>query len=235
LAAFFPIIDMRASVWVPVATGFFISTNRLFATAKHVVVDENGQPRRELAAIHINRPAGRVSVRSVTYIAAHATADVAIGLLADHQFRDAGVRYTNKCFALAASGPAAGAKVVTMAFPKSELKAADGRFDLKFTSDVAAGILEEYYPAGRDRTMLPGRCYRTSLSIPSGASGGPVAAGNGEVFAINSTGWDGIPVGFVSSVEDLLDLQIPMVELPDGTRTPVTIRELVSLSLVVMR
>jgi hypothetical protein len=95
LAPIFPIIDMRDSVWIPVATGFFISTNGLFATAKHVVIDDCGQPHRSLAAVQIDRRAGRVIVRSVIYLAAHAVADVAIGLLTDQQFRESGVSPTN--------------------------------------------------------------------------------------------------------------------------------------------
>jgi hypothetical protein len=42
-SAFFPIIQMRDSgPWTPIGTGFVISNNGLFATAKHVVLDEQG-------------------------------------------------------------------------------------------------------------------------------------------------------------------------------------------------
>jgi hypothetical protein len=61
-----------------------------------------------------------------------------------------------------------------------------------------------------------------------------VFMGAGEVFGINSIGLDGVPVGYVSSVEDLLDLEIPKVELPDGSSRRVSIRDLVSLRLVPM-
>jgi hypothetical protein len=103
-----------------------------------------------------------------------------------------------------------------MAFPKSELASDQKNFTLKFTTATLAGTVEKYHPEGRDSSMLPGRCFQTSMDISAGASGGPVAFGDGSVFGINSTGWDGVPVGFISSVEDLFELEVRRIRLPDG-------------------
>jgi hypothetical protein len=55
------------------------------------------------------------------------------------------------------------------------------------------------------------------MEIHGGASGGPVVGKSGRVFALNSTGWDGVSdVSFVSLVEEILRLAIPFIKLPSG-------------------
>ncbi len=181
---------------------FFISNNGLFATAKHVVLDERGKLLDGLAGVQLLRTDNRVIIREAKKIAVHPRADVAIGFLFDREFAEGRGQTVNKCFALSRELPPVGSKVVTMAFPKSQLTEDERTFSLKFATSAVAGTIEEYHPHGRDAVMLPGRCFRTSMDIASGASGGPVAWGDGWVFGINSTGMEGAPVGFVSSVEE---------------------------------
>ena len=154
----------------------------------------------------------------------------------DREFAVGRGQTVNKCFALSRDLPAVGSNVVTMAFPKSQLTEDQGAFSLKFSTSAVSGTIEEYYPDRRDSVMLPGRCFRTSMDIAAGASGGPVAYGDGWVFGINSTGMEGAPVGFVSSVEDILDLDVGRIRLPSGEiREQGTIRDLAGLGLVILR
>jgi S1-C subfamily serine protease len=236
-AGFFPIIHKREGApWIPIATGFFISQNGLFATAKHVVVDRDGQIIRSLAGVQLLRGDNRVIVRDVKKIVVHPRADVAVGFLFDREFAENRTQTVNKCFELTRSVPEVGSKVVTFAFPQSELRTAGEAFHLKFSTAVSKGVLEVFYPEGRDSVVLPGRCFQTSMNILAGASGGPVAFGDGRVFGINSTGMEGVPVGFVSSVNDLLDLEVRAIRLPDGViRERITLSELAERDLIRVR
>lgn len=210
MRAIFPIISgIDGVAWRPVATGFFVSNNGFFATAKHVVTDESGHILRDLAGVQLLPGENRARVRQIRHLALHPVADVAVGLLADPIFDAGGPQTLNATLRVTLKVPQVRTKVATVAFPNSEVHIREQGRDLEFTSDVTLSEIEEYLPAGRDRVMLPGRCFRIGATIKSGASGGPAALSHGAVFGINSTGIDGTEIGYVSSVIDLLDLHVP--------------------------
>jgi S1-C subfamily serine protease len=235
LEAIFPIVQRDSEApWKPIGTGFFISTMGMFATARHVLADRySSAPYPSLYAIQINPAKREIHVREIAHIALHPTADVAIGFLHDKLFTEQGIRNKNRCFGLTRHVPAIGQKVAAFGYPKPVVSLSDDAFDLTFASCSFAGLLEEVYPQGRDSTLLRRLCFRTSMATAPGASGGPVAFGDGKVFALISSGIEGQPINFVSPITEILDLPIPAVRLADGkVRSDMKVADLERLRLL---
>jgi S1-C subfamily serine protease len=190
IETFFPIVSATATgPWRPVATGFFISNNGLFATAKHVVTETStGAVLPNLMGVQLIRREKRIVLRDVVKLQLHPTADVAVRFLYDKKFAEHRIRSVDRCFALTERIPVFGSNVATIAFPWSTSIGDLQRFEMRLSTEVSQGIIQEYYPAGRDSVLLPGRCARTTMDIPGGASGGPMVSEDGCVFALNSTG-----------------------------------------------
>ena len=101
-----------------IGTAFFICTNGLFVTAKHVVMDGRGErPIDPLTAVqfiennqYILRPVLSVSTNG---------SDVAIGALAPGMHRGTSEPLINSILSLTTKIPAPGSIVTTFAYPKS--------------------------------------------------------------------------------------------------------------------
>jgi hypothetical protein len=229
----FPIFQQNDSgLWKPLGTGFFIATNGFFATAKHVLIDDDGMLLPGLVGLQImprgERP--RVRLRAIIHVTLHDSADLAVGFLA-YEGKD------NSAFQLTERLPHKGDTVVTFAISRLGVVALEGSsFELQFAPEIIYNKLEEHWPTGRDKTFLPNNCFQSGMLCEAGNSGGPVFFGEGDVFAINSTSSEGEqPYSFHSSVTELLDMDVYEVPLEidgGGIRDEVSIRELGQLGYV---
>jgi hypothetical protein len=234
--AIFPIVQIKSDTkWKPIATGFFISNNGLFATAKHVLVNNEGRPLRSLFGIQVLHETNEILAREIVGIDLHPLADVGIGFLFDKTFAERGEQTVNKMFGLTVKMPNAGERIVTYSFPRSAAFQNGNAQVLKFASAASEGVFEEFHPVRRDRSFLPGPCIRTSMPLAPGSSGGPVAFGDGYIFAINSTGYNGTDLSYVSPISSLLELAVHHVRLLDGTvRSRITLAALAEMGLIVL-
>jgi hypothetical protein len=121
--------------------------------------------------------------------------------------RDTGVPLRNKVLVLTSRLPQAGDLVSTWAFPKSRHKHEGNSGHVSIAPKLYDGEVLKEYPSGRGG-LLPGRCYETNLAIEGGASGGPVFDEHGHVFAVNSTGFNGTDIGYVSHIQSIGGLSL---------------------------
>lgn len=236
--AIFPIVTQQQDgLFVAIGTGFFVSENGVFITAAHVVeavLDEKGNAAGPFGIFQF-LPGGHYYVRPIHRTTRHLVSDVAVGVAVPMSHNITGAPMPNKLLTLAARPPQVGSVVCTYAYPKTDIQPGKPQI-VRFAPGFFEGSLLESHPNGRDKVVLPGPCFRTSMVIHGGSSGGPVVGPNGTVFAINSTGFDDDELSYVSCISEVLDLAIPDVALP-GSAIPrsTTLRELRERGFVLSR
>jgi len=226
--------------WHFVATAFFINRNGLFATAKHVITEED----RKTITPGLNGfwfPNNRECIiRPVVQLNLHEKADIAVGILAPVYKKDSKEPLTNKSMTLTLALPKIKTICSTFAYPKTTVDSSEQAQSVHLRTSWLFGRVEEYYPDGADKIFLTGKGFRTSHVVPFGASGGPVADYKGKVFGINSAGLNlptsEEPISFISSIHDLLECKLHKIQL--GTsgdiREEITVEELVQNRLITL-
>jgi hypothetical protein len=219
-----------------IGTGFFITTNGLFVTARHVlldVLDSHGNQRFPIGLLQF-LPGNRYIYRPILRCVTHEIADVGVGVAAPIA-NAVGEPLTNKILTLTTVPAPVGSRVVTYAYPKHSNFSQSGQQVLNLTPTFYDGDIEEYFPHGRDRTLLPAPCYRTNMVIHGGASGGPVFTRSGWVFGVNSTGMDGTNVSHVSRVDETLTLLLNDISIDGKPARPVRMVELIERGHIICR
>jgi hypothetical protein len=236
--AVFPILSQDAKgIFSLIGTGFFIAENGIFVTAAHVisaVLDEHDNPTGPLGLFQFS-PGGKYYPRPIHCATRHPVADVAVGVAWPMHHNQTGHPLPNKLLSLSTSAPGLGTVVSTYAYPKTTIQRGSPQV-IHFEPAFFDGQVVEHFPNGRDRAVLPGACFQTSMVIHGGASGGPVLGPNGAVFGVNSTGFENEAVSFVSCISQILELGIPDVVVP-GSHRPrlVTVRELCEMKFVLSK
>lgn len=103
---------------------------------------------------------------------------MAIGFLFDKPYVDDGVQTLTPVLPLTVVAPHEGDRIVSFAYPNSTGELRKNGSEMVFNGDAMEGHFEEAHPNGRDRVILTGPCYRTSMPLAAGPSGGPVVFGN---------------------------------------------------------
>ena len=234
--AIFPILKkIKSSEWELIGTGFFITENGIFVSAKHVFMEAMDRDRKQTYPIFIVQrlPNNKFIQRNVRYCSTHDVADVGIGVLDQLKFDATGELVKNKIVTLAPVPPDIGETIVTFAYPRHIKTIEDDGFSFLFLPDFYDGKLEEYYPNGRDQVKMPAPCYRTTINIHGGASGGPVFGPSGHVFGVNSTSFSSATdISFVSRINEILSLRVNDVRLYRSKPGSTTIFELAKRGFV---
>jgi hypothetical protein len=94
------------------------------------------------------------------------------------------------------------------------------------------GCITKLYRNGRDKTLLSGPCYETSMQIYGGSSGGPVFGPSGRVIGVNSTGYDDFPVSHFVPVSEIVDISISGVRISSDMSKDLYISEMIERDLI---
>jgi hypothetical protein len=225
--AIFPILSHDKENFNLIGTGFFITNDGLFITAKHVLldaIDENGAQTKPLMLIQFSD--GGYTIRPITRSISHDIADISIGLSAPMRHNTTGTTLKNKKLNLNSHIPDEGKDIFTYAYPKTVIKHSEVP-ELHFYSDCFRGLIQKYYPDGRDSVLLPGPCVQTSMYVHGGASGGPVFDLDGNVFGVNSTGFENEDLSFVTPIHTIENLLLTDVLIPNNSSGQVSMKELI--------
>jgi hypothetical protein len=228
--AIIPIIQKRDGDFYFLATGFFISKWGLFVTAKHVFEVDGAMSFNDtyVASFHD----GKFLLREVGNIFYSETGDALVGITKNSDGLHNHWNAFNKVISLELKRkPVEGDPIMTYAFPNTLVENVETEARVSLCGEFFKGEVETHFPEGRDRLMLPAECYQTNMTVLSGASGGPVFNDCGNVFALNSTGYDGQNISYVTSVSEILRIKITGVVLPD-MNTPSSVQELIELGHV---
>jgi hypothetical protein len=237
--AVFPIIRSYPDGKIDLlGSGFFISTNGLFVTARHVLQapfdTRTGRQVFPIAMVHFHDE-GSYLIRPILRCALHPLADLTVGVVAPMKRNSDGAHLGNKILTLNMDPVDPGTRVTTYAYPRYESVMTGNRQIFNVVPGFYDGKIIEYLPEGRDRVLLPGPCYRTNIIIHHGASGGPVFSSDGRVFALNSTGFDGTEDSYVSSIGGILDLTIDGVAMGQEAPRSVSMREIIHAGHVIVK
>jgi len=213
---------------VTVGTGFYITRFGHFLTARHVLDEIDQSERREGFMVHLLDDDQNAIFRTVTMFSYSKEADVALGTL-DHP---PGYVF-NKVPKLTTNCPMIGHPIVTVGYDKDTMVSPES---IHVGPKYISGKFEEYLPTGRDRVMLPFPCYRSSMMMPGGASGGPVFDVHGHVFGINCANFEGTDISHLARIADVLDLTAHGMKFgPNEDPVDRTLRQLIDSRHVILR
>jgi trypsin-like peptidase len=222
-----PIVRQSSAGFALVGTGFFIEHAGMLISAKHVFEDFALGGGSTFAGCVQFLPNNTSIMRQFAIAASHTNADIGVALPYPAINPATGFPVIAPVCTMTATIPPIGSHIHTYAYPKTAVEETAGKLRVNFSAAYYEGRIEEYLPAGRDRVMLPGPCWRTSMTIHGGASGGPVFDERGRVFAINSTGF-----GYVSSIVPVFQVAFKAKLKPDEDLVLTSVGQLIQRGII---
>lgn len=202
----FPIVKQQQDTGglALVGTGFFISTLGLFITARHVLKDafDQRENQKEIGGLHLHTNK-EFYLRPVVEAWFSRNTDLAVGLLEQRYHVQTNEPLTNNRLVLTLEKPEVRSQVVTYAFPDSQILRKGASQTIHLRPHFYEGKIDEFFPNGRDRSMMPWPTYQTDIHIHGGASGGPVIDQSGKVFGINCSSMEPhTDISYVVPIDD---------------------------------
>ncbi len=239
IEAIIPILKQSASgKFRLIGTGFLIAKYGIFVTAKHVLMDVFNQKGEQTEAIGVFQFLGnnQYLIRKIERCSSNSKSDVTVGVLQQVHHKVTGKVLENKIVKLTTSQQPIGSPVITFAYPESQINHSKNKQVINFRPNFYEGNIEEYHPRRRDNVMLPFPCYRSTMRILGGASGGPVFNERGQVFGVNCTGVAGSDksLSYFVRINEIIPLCIDKARLGNDEKPRrIYISELIELGHVV--
>jgi trypsin-like peptidase len=224
----FPLITHdEDGCWRIVGTGFYVTDNGLFVTARHVV-DEvclEGRQIAPLLIVHQRSDTGLFGptewlLRPIMQCWLADQADIAFGAAATATNNETGQTLSHWTWRLSWAVPSISASVATYAFPGKQRQSPDGSFT--FRADSYVGQVED---AGeyRDAVMMPFAYLQVGFRMHGATSGGPIIL-DGRVVGVNCTEYEphdvqDKPLAFGAQIRCLRDAFLDDV-IPLNEETP---------------
>lgn len=253
----FPILTHDDSEqWELVGTGFYVSSNGLFVTARHVIdyVFKGPRQTQPLVILHMYSESGLFGpqhslLRPISqcwlgerndpdpiydppdFLPRPECVDLAFGVAGNMIHKPSGCPLANIAIALSWNEPAVGSTAATYAFPNREVSRTDSEQIFSFRPDAYSGQIDEI--SDRRGRSIPHPHYVVDFRIHGGASGGPVFCSSGQVVGVNSREMAGTGPGYVTPVRLLEGAFIENASLSaEGAPGLVTFAEVVNAGAI---
>lgn len=239
----FPLLTHDAvGAWRLIGTGFYVSGDGLFVTAKHVIEDvlDGDQQVLPLAIMHLRCESGLFGpqeylMRPVMQCWLGDNADVALGATAHTTNRATGGVLSHWSWPMSWTTPAIGEAAATYAFPNHSITQTESGQLFRFRPDLYRGRIQEVGDF-RDRVLVPYPYMHVNFRIHHAASGGPVVGAKGGVVGVSCRFMDPAGPGVVAQIRCLQDAFLDDVVLLGETASRrVVFSELVSAGAVTAR
>lgn len=236
----FPILTHDADgQWRLIGTGFYISQDGLFVTARHVIDDvlDGDQQVLPVAIMQFTSESGLFGaqnflMRPIMQCWLGETADIALGVAATATNKVTGKVLTHWNWRTSWTTPQVGATVSTLAFPNHIFTQSEHGQTLHSRPDAYIGQIQDVKEY-RDRLLVPYPYIQVDTRIHGGASGGPVFGPEGSVIGVNCRYFEPDGPGICAQIRCLQNAYFDDGMLKDDSKPRrIEFHELVSTGVV---